>query len=222
VRHVNDFENGVFPDRIDIHIEVLAVQYQDMASNEAAEASALRSPRECSAREIRCSTFHALPATLSTSTLMELSQNLKALLQDIGESSVLLQLCMRLHGDADWRVYRNYAEHGCDLVLIGKGTQIRIEVKTRQNVIKKHEERDALHFTLSASERASAHFVVAYWFDRSAYFIIPASDLRETRSDDKLLYKIVAYYSRVKCDFTDYSKAYHEAWHYILDATKTH
>jgi hypothetical protein len=151
---------------------------------------------------------------------MELSQNLKTLLQEIGESSVLLQLCMRLHNNPDWRVYRNYAEHGCDLVLIGPSKQIRIEVKTRQNVIKRQQSRASLHFTVTPSERASANFVVAYWFDRSAYFVLPASALRPMRSNDKTLYKFVAYYSDIQEDFTANSKAYHEAWHHIIDATK--
>lgn len=150
---------------------------------------------------------------------MELTQNLKALLQEIGESSALLQLCMRLHGNANWRVYRNYAEHGCDLVLVGPNKQIKIEVKTRQNVIKTREGRNTLHFTLTASERESAQFVIAYWFDRSAYFIIPTTDLIPAKSGPKTLYKFIAYYSNVKGDFTEHSKKYHEAWHYILDLT---
>lgn len=151
---------------------------------------------------------------------MELTQNLKALLQEIGESSALLQLCMRLQGNVDWRVYRNYAEHGCDLVLDGAGKRVKIEVKTRQNVIKKREKRNSLHFTLSAAERESAQFVIAYWFDRSAYFIIPTADLIETRSGAKKLYKFISYYSDKIGDFTPQSKQYHEAWHHILDLTK--
>lgn len=148
---------------------------------------------------------------------MELSQNLKALLQEIGESSVLLQLCMRLHLNTRWRVYRNYTEHGCDLVLISANRQIKIEVKTRQNVIKKKDQRNNLHFTVTPSERESADYVVAYWFDRSAYFILPTSDLNPMKSGDKTLYKFVAYYSEIQQDFTENSKKYHEAWHYILD-----
>jgi hypothetical protein len=151
---------------------------------------------------------------------MELSQNLKTLLQEIGESSALLQLCMRLHMNTHWRVYRNYAEHGCDLVLISSKKQIKIEVKTRQNVIKKKEQRNAIHFTVTPSERDSAQYVIAYWFDRSAYFILPTSDLIPMKSRDKTLYKFVAYYSDVQGDFTEHSKKYHEAWHYILNETK--
>ncbi|TLD71478.1 hypothetical protein FEM03_08100 [Phragmitibacter flavus] len=151
---------------------------------------------------------------------MELTQNLKALLQDIGESSALLQLCMRLHESADWRVYRNYAEHGCDLVLIGNGKTIKIEVKTRQNVIKKQANRTTLHFTLTESERNSAQFVIAYWFDRAAYFVLPTSALKPSRSKTKTLYKFIAYCSNVVNDFTDFSKGCHEAWHYIMDETK--
>lgn len=151
---------------------------------------------------------------------MELSQNLKALLQEIGESSALLQLCMRLHENKHWRVYRNYAEHGCDLVLVGPGKQIKIEVKTRQNVIKTKEERNSLHFTLTASERDSAQFVIAYWFDRSSYFIVPTADLVPAKSGAKTLYKFIAYYSEKAQDFTEKSKTYLEAWHHILDLTE--
>lgn len=151
---------------------------------------------------------------------MELSQNLKALLQEIGESSALLQLCMRLHDNADWRVYRNYAEHGCDLVLIGGNRKIKIEVKTRQNVIKRRVKRNAIHFTLTEAERNSAEFVIAYWFDRSDYFIIPTAELDEVRSKGKRLYKFIAYYSDKLQDYTDKSKAYHEAWHHIIGITE--
>ena len=149
---------------------------------------------------------------------MELSQNLKALLQDIGESSVLLQLCMRLHNNAKWKVFRNYTERGCDIVIVGGAKQIKVEVKTRQGVITKREQKDVMHFTVTKGERDSADFVVCYWFDRSEYFVVPANVLRPIGRIPT--YKFIPYILKSTGAFDDRSRPYLEAWHLITDKLK--
>ena len=149
---------------------------------------------------------------------MELSQNSKALLQDIAESSVLLELSMRLHGNEKWSVNRNYTEKGCDLIIFGPDRKIKIEVKARQNVITKNPNRGNLHFTVSEVERNESDFVVAYWFDRRTYFVVPTERLTETASGTKKLFKFIANYSKRQGRFTGLSAEFHEAWSLITEA----
>lgn len=150
---------------------------------------------------------------------MQLPQNLKALLQEIGESTVLLKLCMHLHGNEDWRVYRNYAEAGCDIVLVGN-RRINIEVKTRQSTISKRPDRRSMHFTISEGERNSAEFFVCYWFDRGDIFVVPRDALSPIRSGNKTVFKFIPYFSSKLKRYTDNSNQYLEAWSLILDSLK--
>lgn len=149
---------------------------------------------------------------------MELSQNLKALLQEIGESSVILQLSMRLHNNPKWRVFRNYTEAGCDIVIVGASQQIKIEVKTRQGVITKRKRKDVMHFTVTKGERNSAAFVVCYWFDRAQYFVVPVQALKPIGK--KPTYKFIPYILKSTGEFDGYSRPYLEAWELITDKLK--
>ena len=95
----------------------------------------------------------------------ELPQNLKTALQEIGELSALLYLHMLIDEQCHkgWKVFRNYADEGCDLVLIGPGKQINIEVKSRQT-LKVSKQPNFAHFTITKKEKESSHFVIAFWF----------------------------------------------------------
>ncbi len=150
---------------------------------------------------------------------MQLSQNIKALLQEIGESSVLLQLSMRLHQNKRWKVYRNYTEQGCDIVVVGNERIIKVEVKTRQGVITKNTQRPDMHFTVTEGEKNSSDFVVAYWFDRAAYFILPTSKLKPYKAGTKIVYKFIPRILR-SGDYSDDARDYLEAWRLILDELK--
>lgn len=150
---------------------------------------------------------------------MELSQNLKALLQEIGESSAILQLSMRLHNDPAWKVYRNYTEAGCDVVILGQGKTIKVEVKTRQGVITKRKQKDSIHFDVTPGERQSADFVICYWFDRSLYFIVPVNVLKKT-GKKRITYKFCPYILKSTGEFDDKTRPYLEKWDIILDALK--
>jgi hypothetical protein len=55
----------------------------------------------------------------------ELSQNLKNVLKELGEGAALLKLSIALYDKPEWRVYRNYADDGCDLVVLGPGVRGR-------------------------------------------------------------------------------------------------
>jgi hypothetical protein len=155
----------------------------------------------------------------------QLPQNLKALLQDIGERSVLLQLSIRLLGHPEWRVFQNYTEAGCDLVLVRNsherlGRQIKIEVKTRQNVVTKRRSKNAVHFTLSQAERDASDYLVAYWLDRSDFFIVPRDKLKPVKSGGKLLYKFIAYLSSRTEKYNDFTAPFCNNWEPILNDTK--
>lgn len=150
----------------------------------------------------------------------ELSQNLKTVLQEVGEGVALLRLSIALYDNPRWRVYRNYAEDGCDIVIIGPDKRIKIEVKSRQNIITADPGRRGIHFTLTEKEKEAANFVIAYWFDRSAFFVVPTSDLSRVKSREKWLYKFIPYFSEKDGDYTAPSKQYHERWDLILDRTK--
>lgn len=154
--------------------------------------------------------------------MSELPQNLKTTLQEIGESSALLflHLTIEREGLTGWKVFRNYADEGCDLVLMGPGRQIRLEVKTRQTlVVSRHPNR--VQFTITKKEKESSDFVLAYWFNRSMFFVVPTSELRQTSSNGKTLYKFSAAYSEGNSDFTDACRSYAGDWEAIAEAMRS-
>lgn len=140
-------------------------------------------------------------------------------LQDVGEGAVLINLAIRLYDHPEWRVFQNYGEAGCDLLLLRtsskrNGKQIKIEVKTRQNLLTDRKSKNSVHFTVSQSERDSADFLVAYWFDRGEFFIVPTSQLAEVNSGDKKVYKFIAYLKRDET-FNDQTQAARNNWERI-------
>ena len=151
--------------------------------------------------------------------MSELPQNLKTALQEIGELSALLFLHMTItqEGLEKWKVFRNYADEGCDLVLMGPGHQINLEVKTRQSLLVSRQP-NMVQFTITKKEKESSQFVLAYWFNKSTFFIVPTDELRETSSNGEPLYKFSARYSEVDCDFTDSCRSYAHDWGRIIEA----
>ena len=152
----------------------------------------------------------------------ELSQNYKALLQEVGEGAVVISLAVRMADKPGWTLFKNFTEHGCDLVLQRldsnhETSQVKIEVKTRQNVLTKRADRGALQFTVTRKERDSADFLVAYWFDRHAFFIVPCSELRPVKVNDDIAYKFIAYWSEKQGCFTPGSEQWRDKWDLILD-----
>ena len=154
--------------------------------------------------------------------MAELSQNLKALLQDIGESAVALNLAIHMNGLKGWSVFRNYTEAGCD-VIVRRPTQgdLQIEVKTRQTLLTSRRQKNVCHFTLTEAERNACDFLVAYWFNRHSYFIVPKAELRRTSSNGRPLYKFIAYWSERNQEYTGPSVQHLEKWDRIVTRQKS-
>jgi hypothetical protein len=154
--------------------------------------------------------------------MKELPQNLKSVLQDVGEQKALLMLSMLLIKEnlMDWSVYRNYLHDGCDLLLIGPRKKIKIEVKTRQSILVSKHMGKQVQFTITQKEQECSDFVMAYWFDKGKFFIVPTSDLRQTTSNGRPLFKFIAHYSRIEDDYTGGCHPYLEDWERILEVIR--
>lgn len=122
----------------------------------------------------------------------KLPQNMQNLLMEIGEKSVLFQLFI-LVKDTNWDVYYNLGEVGCDLVLVDNKSnkKLKIEVKTRQRLYTTSKNENTVHFTVSELERYSSDFIIGYWYEENAFFIIPVNELTETSNKGKSVFKFV-------------------------------
>lgn len=155
--------------------------------------------------------------------MSELSQNLKAVLQDVGEGAVLIQLAILLREIPGWTIYKNFAEAGCDIVIQRTGKRhseskpLFIEVKTRQGILTKRRHRNTMQFSITENERNACDFVVAYWFERNAYFIVPRNAITRTSAGRKVLYKFIGYWSEKQGRFTDASAAFLGRWDRIFN-----
>jgi len=149
----------------------------------------------------------------------QLPQNLKALLQAIAEDSVILLLSMGMAkaNKRGWKVYRSYTEDSCDIVLRrvhgtpqpGYRKELRLEVKARQNVITART-GNQMHFQLTKAEYDSCHFLVAYWFDKHAFFVVPRSKLKPSTSR-KTHYRFIANVLKTG-EYNDSSRKHLEKW----------
>ncbi|MFN8284313.1 MAG: hypothetical protein U0U67_13925 [Chitinophagales bacterium] len=152
-------------------------------------------------------------------------QNIKHLLQDIGENSVLLRLYLELY-NSGWNAYRNLHEAGCDIIILPKVVGsfsiqsfrfLKIEVKTRQKVIYKGKDK-SVHFTATQSEYNNCHFLIAYWFDENEYFIIPKNYLNKQKSGNKHVYKFIVSKKMIEDKKNDIQK-FRNNWKLITKAT---
>jgi hypothetical protein len=156
--------------------------------------------------------------------MAKLATNLRAVLQEIGEGSALLWLSLKMANAHGWRAFRSYSEDSCDIVLLrthgtprpGYRKELRIEVKARQNV-KTNREGNQIHFTLTKAERDSCSFLIALWFDRGDFFIVPKKDLRPTKGNKT--YQFVANVLK-NGEYNDRSKKYLGKWERILNLLK--
>jgi len=144
-----------------------------------------------------------------------LPQNLKTVLQEIGELSALLFLYVEIakRGITGWRVFRSYSDKGCDLILIGPSeTQIKLEVKTRQTMTT-NRDQDRVQFSITESEKDSSDFLLAYWFNKRTFFIVPMDKLTKIKSKN---YTFSARYSKSDTDYTDSCRHYADDWERIF------
>lgn len=121
----------------------------------------------------------------------KLPQNLKDLLKDIGENSVLFHIYTQIY-DTQWQAFKNLVHSGCDLVLLNMETNqvVKIEVKTRQLLYTTAVSRNTVNqrqFTVTKNEYDNMDLLICYWFEHNAYFIIPKADLKPGRSSTKLV-----------------------------------
>ena len=97
----------------------------------------------------------------------------------VGEELVLLQLALRCVG-TDWQAFRSITENGCDIELIHRQTnkRINVEVKTRQRLVSKHSAKDSVHFSATGQECESLDVMVCFFVDTNTIFVVPRADLR--------------------------------------------
>lgn len=114
----------------------------------------------------------------------KLPQNLVSLIGKIGEELTLFKLYVYLksQNNRDWSIYKNYEEKSCDLILSNKknGTQIKLEVKTRQGLYSTEtslKTKNIRGFEMTESEYYECDYLISYWMDYDAFFIIPKSDI---------------------------------------------
>jgi len=150
----------------------------------------------------------------------KLPQNIQNLLMEIGEKSVLFKLFLLTKDNLDWEVYHNVNDTGYDLVLLKKQSleRIRIEVKTRQRLYTTSDDKKKglVHFTVTKNEYENSDFIIAYWFEKNRYFIVPTTELNETSSNGIPIYKFIVR-EKVDGDIDEKSKEYLDNWELILD-----
>lgn len=124
------------------------------------------------------------------SPTQQLPQNLKDLLKDIGENSVLFQIYTRIHS-TDWQAFKNLEHSGCDIVLLNLKTNktIKIEVKTRQSLYTtatSKNTKDSIQFTVTKNGFDQMNVLICFWFDYNAYFIVPKGRLDGTKNSIRI------------------------------------
>ncbi len=110
----------------------------------------------------------------------KLSQNIQALIGEIGEKQVLLRLLLRVQGKA-WQVFHNLGEAGYDVLLFNpqSGDRLRIEVKTRQRIYTTGKPRNNVLFFLTDGEYQACDFLIACFLDHDGFYVVPKSDLKK-------------------------------------------
>ncbi|MBI5766143.1 DUF3883 domain-containing protein [Candidatus Falkowbacteria bacterium] len=144
-------------------------------------------------------------------------QNISDTLKEIGELSCVFYLYYHFNNKG-WSVYRNYDEKGYDILLFNEktGKKRKIEVKTRQKLISSLSNRNKnTHFTLTEVEKNEADFLIGFWFEYNMFFIVPTSELMETKSNDKKLYKFIVSLNKNN-DLNESSKEYLGSWESII------
>lgn len=148
----------------------------------------------------------------------KLPQNINHLIMEIGEKMVLFKLFLLVR-DTDWEAYQNLGESGCDLILLNNkdNRKIKIEVKTRQRLSStcKGNESRTVHYTVTENEYLNCDFVICYWLEENTFFIVPKSELKETRSKDKLVYKFIVR-KLTNGDFNENGSRFSGKWETIL------
>ncbi|TSJ44983.1 hypothetical protein [Fluviicola chungangensis] len=120
----------------------------------------------------------------------KLPQNLKELLKDIGENSVLFQIYVRIH-DTPWKAFKNLDDSGCDIVLVNLETNktIKVEVKTRQSLYTtatSTKTEGSREFEVTKNEYENFDILICLWYDYNSFFILPKSELKGENKSIKI------------------------------------
>ena len=109
----------------------------------------------------------------------QLPQNVKALIGDVGEETVMLHLSLMAAG-TPWSVFRNVSEPGYDLLVRNRetGDRIRIEVKCRQRLASRQDPTDDVNFYATANEYKNMDVMVSYFVDHHGFYVVPKADLK--------------------------------------------
>lgn len=149
----------------------------------------------------------------------KIPQNIQNLLMEIGEKSVLFKLFLLTKEYSNLEVYYNLNDTGYDIVLLKKNSseKIRIEVKTRQRLytISDEKKKRIVHYTITKNEYENSDFIIAYWFEKNYYFIVPTYELTKTSSNGIPIYKFIVR-EKVNGDIDENSKKYLDNWEVLL------
>jgi hypothetical protein len=120
----------------------------------------------------------------------KMSQNIQALIGEIGEKQVQLRFAILAH-QTNWQVFHNLGEAGYDILLLNAetGERIRIEVKTRQRFYTTGKTRRRAHYFLTDGEYKACDFLVAYFMDNNGFYIVPKSDLKSTQVNGSIRWR---------------------------------
>jgi hypothetical protein len=144
-------------------------------------------------------------------------QKIHHLLMEIGEKSVLFRLFLLTKQYTDCKVFQNLSGVGYDILFLKGRKEIKIEVKTRQRLYTtaKGSHSNIVHFTLTKSEYDNCDFVIAYWYEKNYYFIIPKEDLKETSSKGTPIYKFIVR-QKTNGELDNNSLKYLDKWDKII------
>ena len=148
----------------------------------------------------------------------KIPQNIQHLLMEIGEKSVLFRLFLLTKEFPECKVYQNLSGVGYDILFLKGNKEIKIEVKTRQRLYTTSTGSQAktVQFTVTKNEYDNCNFIVAYWYEKNYYFIVPKADLRETSSNGNSVFKfIVRELGNGKLD--ENSLKYRDKWEKLLN-----
>jgi len=150
-----------------------------------------------------------------TGTHQKLPQNIQALIGEIGERQVLLRLFLLVQ-HTPWEVFHNVGEAGYDILLLDSesGERLRIEVKTRQRLYTTGRTNRPIHFRLTDGEYQACNFLVAYFLDLNAFYVVPKADLKEAHSGDQRYWRFVITTNRQGKPHPRFAR-YQDAWRTI-------
>lgn len=142
----------------------------------------------------------------------KLSQNIQALIGEIGEKQVLLRLAILAH-QTNWQVFYNLGEAGYDILLLNSksGKKIRIEVKSRQRFYTTGRAHLGANYFLTDGEYHACDFLVAYFLNNNGFYIIPKSDLNKVTVNGKLRWRFTLPFSEQGNQYSDEYK-YLNTW----------